>query len=95
MYKVELHREAAKEIERLHLGMKKRIIEILISLQENPYPYRKYDLKKIKGFSNVYRIRVGKYRVTYSADDKSKRIFVLEVKHRSEAYSSIGSRLEG
>ena len=95
MYKVELHREAAKEVEELPSEIKKRIVEVLIFLQENPYPYRKYDLKKIKGFSNVYRIRVGKYRITYYASDKSKRIFVLEVKHRSEAYSSIGSRLEG
>ncbi len=38
----------------------KRIKDTLGNLKENPFSY---PYKKIKGKTNVYRIRVGKYRV--------------------------------
>ncbi len=40
------------------------------------------DGKEIKGFKNVYRIRIGGYRISYWVNDKIKKVIVLEVKIR-------------
>ncbi|HEY1269284.1 MAG TPA: type II toxin-antitoxin system RelE/ParE family toxin [Candidatus Binatia bacterium] len=33
-----------------------------------------------------YRLRVGDYRVLYTIDDETKRVFVYSIAHRREAY---------
>jgi len=35
-------------------------------LQQNPLPVRYFDLKKIAGERNTYRIRIGPYRIIYA-----------------------------
>lgn len=42
--------------------------------------------KKLIGFKNEWRVRVGDYRVLYVIDDPSKRLIVARVAHRREAY---------
>jgi mRNA interferase RelE/StbE len=42
--------------------------------------------KKLKGGQNLWRIRVGDYRVVYWLDDSRAVIDVVAVRHRSEAY---------
>jgi len=37
-------------------------------LKSNPIPYKKYDVAKLKGYRNTYRIRLGKLRVIYEVD---------------------------
>ncbi len=93
MYRVEIHRKADKEIRNLPEEIRKKVIKLLIKLQTIPYPFREYDLKKIKGFKNVYRIRIGEYRISYWVNDKIKKVIVLEVKIRGEAYQDIKHRL--
>jgi len=93
MYRVEIHREAAKEISNLPSDIKKRVLEVLNALQTKPYPYKEYDLKKISGFKDIYRIRVGKYMISYYVNDADKIIIILEVRLRGSAYSSLKRRL--
>ena len=93
MYRVEIHRDAEKEIKNLPENTREKVIELLILLQTVPYPFKQYDLKKLKGFKNVYRIRMGKYRISYYVDDNSKLIIILEAKSRGEAYKNLGKRL--
>jgi len=49
----------------------------------NPRPT---GFRKLRGHSNLYRIRVGRYRVVYEIDDQSKMILVTRVRPRQEAY---------
>ena len=42
--------------------------------------------KKLKGEQNLWRIRVGDYRVIYSLDDTHQIVDIIAVRHRSEAY---------
>ena len=93
MYRVEIHREAKKEIENLPAETKEKVVELLINLQTTPYPFRDYDLKKLKGLSNVFRIRLGNYRISYYIDDKEKLVIILEVKIRGGAYKVLKRRL--
>jgi len=43
--------------------------------------------KPLKGiFKGLYRYRYGDYRVVYALDRADKKIIVLHIRHRSEAY---------
>jgi mRNA interferase RelE/StbE len=43
-------------------------------------------MKKLAGETNLYRIRVGDYRVVYEIDDSNQFIVVTRVRHRRDVY---------
>jgi mRNA interferase RelE/StbE len=44
------------------------------------------DIKKLAGYADRYRLRVGDYRVIYEIADEQLIILVVGVGHRREAY---------
>ncbi|MBM3149138.1 MAG: type II toxin-antitoxin system RelE/ParE family toxin [Chloroflexi bacterium] len=61
----------------------KRILGKIEQLESNPRPS---GCKMIHGHLNLWRIRVGEYRVIYSIDDRNLVVDVSVVRHRGEAY---------
>lgn len=59
---------------------KERIIQIFRELTVNPYSG---DIEKVGGKENVWRRRVGNYRIVYEIDVKSKSIFVGDIRRRT------------
>ena len=57
-----------------------RIVAAIHSLRENPHPL---GTKKLTG-QEVYRIRIGDYRVLYTVDDKAKEVRIEAVRKRDE-----------
>jgi mRNA interferase RelE/StbE len=57
-----------------------RIVATIHRLRENP---RAPSMKKLTG-QEVYRIRLGDYRVLYSVDDKAKEVRIEAVRKRDE-----------
>ncbi len=94
MYRVELHREARKEFDKLPEGTKKNVFEAFLRLKSAPYPHREYDLKKLKGFEGVYRIRIGKYRIVYYVDENEALVTVLIIAQRKKVYKSLKHRIK-
>ncbi|MFZ5819146.1 MAG: type II toxin-antitoxin system RelE family toxin [Chloroflexota bacterium] len=81
-YQVILQRPAEKELDALESSVHKRIVTRLLALEENPRPA---GVKKLQG-QESYRLRVGDYRVLYTINDKSRKIFIMAVGHRREVY---------
>ncbi len=81
-YAVNLKRSAEKELEKLPGKIHDRIINILLSLKENPFPRNS---KKLRGREG-YRIRVGNYRILYLIDESGRTVEVVSVAHRKEVY---------
>jgi len=81
-YQVVIQRPAEKELDALQVSVHKRIVTRLLTLEENPRPT---GVKKLQG-QESYRLRVGDYRILYTIDDKSKKVFVVAVGHRREVY---------
>ena len=52
-------------------------------LQDNPRPN---GVKKLKGYENTYRVRVGNYRIIYEIYDRETIVLVLSSIHRKDAY---------
>ena len=83
MYEITLASSAEKEIDRLPGDIQQRIEKAIDSLKTNP---RLHGIIKLKGKENVYRIRVGDYRIIFTIDDKKRLIDVSYVRHRSKSY---------
>ncbi|MCL5991581.1 MAG: type II toxin-antitoxin system RelE/ParE family toxin [Bacteroidetes bacterium] len=54
-----------------------------MALKSEPRPA---GCKKLIGFHNLWRIRIGDYRIIYSIDDSDKIIDISTIKHRKDAY---------
>jgi mRNA interferase RelE/StbE len=52
-------------------------------MQEHP---ENADLKKLKDFSDTWRLRVGNYRVILQVDQEEDVAYATRIKHRREAY---------
>ena len=76
--------KAKKELKQLPDKTRKRVIEILIQMRENPYPSRTRKLSQGNGF----RIRVGNYRIIYNVLIELKEIKIYHIRHRKDAYRS-------
>jgi len=83
-YKVEVKPAPAKFIERLRdESLKRRIVKALRSLEENP---RGPGCIKLQGNSELYRIRVGDYRIIYQIQDAVLIVLVVDVGNRRDIY---------
>jgi mRNA interferase RelE/StbE len=82
-YQVILTKTAEKELEKLPTTVIKKIVPVLIGLEENPRPV---GCKKLKGFDNLWRVRIGNYRVVYVIEDVILLVEVRAVGHRKDIY---------
>jgi mRNA interferase RelE/StbE len=82
-YRIELKNSVLKDIRRIPQGMLLRIREAIESLAENPLPTKS---KKIQGYDDYYRIRIGQYRVVYHIGKKIRIITIIKIGHRKDVY---------
>ena len=84
-YEVELLPAALRELKKLKGDGRRRISEILESLEkENGRPY---GYKKLHGrLSHMYRVDNGNFRVVYEIHDKTVVILVFRIGNRKDVY---------
>ena len=85
-YNVVLSRRAFKDLEKLDPTVRRRIIDRLDELSENPYPK---DCIKIHAKEGLYRLRVGDYRILYEINHQKQMILVIKIDHRRRIYRPI------
>jgi len=82
-YTITFARSAQKEIERFSTNVVNRIFPKIEILAQNPRPH---GCRKLRGFDNLWRIRIGEYRVIYHIFDDDQVVDIVAVRHRSEVY---------
>jgi mRNA interferase RelE/StbE len=80
---LEIKQSAQKELDALDDTVFKRIDRKILALADNPRPA---GCKRLKGFKDQWRIRVGDWRVLYIIDAETKTVTVMHVAHRREVY---------
>ncbi len=85
-YRILLERRAEKDLDALDQSLRKRIVERVLLLAENPRPH---DSKKLEGSRNAWRIRIGDWRVVYEIADKNREVKIYLIKHRNKIYSFV------
>ena len=83
LYRVEISKKVMKSIEKLPRSYIPKIYTTITSLSKNPRPD---GCKKLIGYSNYWRIRIGDYRIIYSIEDQIKIVKVRKVAGRKDAY---------
>jgi mRNA interferase RelE/StbE len=84
-FTVTIKKSAAKSLEALPTKViRTNVANAILSLADNPRPT---NCKKLKGkFSDLWRIRIGNYRVIYTIDDTIKIVDIKEVGDRKDIY---------
>ena len=83
-YILAIKASAQKELDAVDENLFRRIDGKIVALAENPRPS---GCKKLKGYKNQWRIRIGDWRVIYVVDDARKLVTIMRVAHRGEIYS--------
>jgi len=86
LYSVVLTKSAEKDLRKLPGKTTKKIIEVLRSFEGEPRPQ---GCKKLKGYANLWRYRVGDYRIIYAISDVILLVDVREIGHRKNIYDKL------
>jgi mRNA interferase RelE/StbE len=82
-YTIKFARSAGKELEMLDAVVISRILPRREALAEEPRPR---GCRKLHGEGNLWRIRIGDYRVLYVVYDKERIVDFVTVRPCSKAY---------
>ncbi len=82
-YEIEITRSAERQLKRLPPDDQQRIVAAILPLSDNPFPRGS---RKLSGYDDVLRIRVGTYRVLYSVSERKLIIIILKIGHRKNVY---------
>ena len=85
-WQVIIHRKAEKILKRLDGDTLERIRRAIRGLANEPRPV---GVKKLSRYDNLYRVRVGDWRVIYAIEDDKLIVLVLEISPRGEAYREL------
>ncbi len=72
-----------KELEALPDKVLARAVRKIESLSDSP---RAAGSKKLRGYKDLWRVRVGDWRVVYIVDDAARLVSVTRIAHRREVY---------
>jgi mRNA interferase RelE/StbE len=82
-YEVIIPNPVQKQLKSFPNDVQNRLKEKILLLTEDPRPL---GVKKLKGYTNEYRLRVGDYRLRYEIDDQGSVVIILSCRHRKDAY---------
>jgi len=77
---------ALGQLAKLPRHEQKRIKQRIDRLAADPRPP---GVKKLKGESDLFRLRSGDYRIIYSIDDVRLIVLVIRIGHHREVYRSV------
>jgi mRNA interferase RelE/StbE len=82
-YEIEISRSAEKQLRKLPREDQQRIVRAILPLAQEPLPKGS---RKLSGYEDVFRIRVGRYRILYSVSSRKLVIIILKIGHRRDVY---------
>jgi mRNA interferase RelE/StbE len=85
-YRIEISPAAARQLRKIDRRVVSQIAEKIDSLAVEPRPH---GCEKLSGYRDMYRVRVGDYRIVYGVEDQLVLVAVLKVGNRAEVYQRI------
>lgn len=73
-----------KFIKKLNAKIRAQLKKKLGELFANPDG--PHDVKKLQGYKNTYRLRVGDIRVVYTIDENTKELTIIDIDFRGNIY---------
>jgi len=85
-YKVTFKPSVEKDLRSLPQSVVTRIFKRIDALKENPFPRQSI---KLAGAEQLYRVRIGDYRMIYGVDKNNRQVIVHYVRHRRDVYRQL------
>lgn len=85
-YVVQYDPKALKELAKLDKSVARRIVRAVDTLKATPRPSKS---RPLVGYPDLWRLRVGDYRVVYTIKDAELVILALRIAHRSGVYRNL------
>jgi mRNA interferase RelE/StbE len=85
-YSLIFNKSIEKDLRKIPKDIFPDIFRHIEKLVKEPVPHDSY---KLAGSENLYRIRVGEYRVIYQVFHESHEVMVMYIRHRSVAYRGL------
>jgi len=85
-YKVIVKPSVEKDLRSLPPSVLKRVFKRIEALEEDPCPHGSL---KLAGAEQLYRIRVGDYRIVYTLERDLRQVVVYYVRHRRDVYRQL------
>ena len=82
-YEIEITRAAERQLRGLPPQDQTRLAKAMLQLGDHPHPPGS---RKLTGYDDVFRIRVGRFRVLYSVSGTTLIVVILKVGHRRDVY---------
>jgi mRNA interferase RelE/StbE len=82
-YRVFLTPEARRNMLALPKDVVRRVDACILALAGKPRPPQ---TRKLKGEGDLWRVRVGDYRILYQIEDDRLVVIVIRIAHRREVY---------
>ena len=83
MYNVVFKKSAEKDLEKVNPVYYNSVESHIKGLAKNPRPF---GCVKLSVSKNIYRIRVGVYRIIYTIEDNILTVEVIKIDHRRNIY---------
>jgi mRNA-degrading endonuclease RelE of RelBE toxin-antitoxin system len=84
-----VHDDFIKEVKKIPKEIRKRVKEKLLLIEKEPF----MEIQKLGGF-NLYKTRIGKYRILLIVDFKNSLIFPATIDLRKKAYKNLTKKKE-
>ena len=81
MYQIIIKKKARKFIDRLPATERRRVVSAIEQLPNGE------DIKRMKGHSDLLRLRVGDYRIIYTVDNGELIVYVIDAGNRGQIYN--------
>ena len=85
-YKVVFRPSVEKDLRSLPREVIARVFKRVEVLKDDPIPRQSI---KLAGAEQLYRIRIGDYRVIYGVDKEARQVIVHYVRHRRDVYRQL------
>lgn len=82
-YEIDVKGSAQRDLYKLDRLIVPRITRAIEALSVNPFPP---NIVKLRDTENMYRLRVGDYRVVYEVNAQSKTVIIHYIRHRKDVY---------
>ena len=82
-YRIEVSATAERQIRKLPRADQLRVVRAIQALSTDPRPP---GCRKLSEYEDVFRVRIGRYRVLYSIEGRRLVIILLKVGDRKDIY---------
>lgn len=80
-YTIEIGKKAQKFIRKLPAPDRERVLRAIYKLPDGT------DISKLQGTENLYRLRIGDYRIIYTVDNGKLIVIVIDAGNRGQIYN--------